>query len=963
MPPFVPRRQLQGTPSKKPTLFDDLDRKSNRRHTLQDNRTFLDQLGDTSSDSSLSDLDSSEFEDVETAAPPKRRKVDENGGHENVDWEDVTPTALASSTSEPSGDLELTLDQSVGVSLTNPHGTKKGPSKIERALRIQIHCMHVQLLVFHSLLRNGWACDRQVQQMLVEHLPPKIKKEVERWKTRSGMDVDVPGSVSTSQGFAKKARSERNGQPRAERNWGGQAEKLEAGAPDLSRGDPLIRLLRILSAYWRKRFSITSLGLRKQGYRPLSVLDAEISSFRDDPHDPQHHGERIKDLEEFREHATRCEGSRDVGAQLFTALLRGLGLSVRMVSSIQPIGFGWSEREEASTHKKKRMSNQSAVNREKMLQIDDEEIDNTSSDESMAKNQKRADGSSQLDEDGISLIEVTPSLPRSLHFDKDLAFPHYWCEVLSPLSNRYIPVESLVLNVVASTPEVLTSFEPRGSKADKSKQVIAYVVGFSADGTAKDITVRYLKRHMWPGKTKGVRMPGDWFKRVMNGYARDEESRTLADDIEDQQELQVFRPNKDVKAKEETLQWYKQSSEFILERFLRRDTCLGPESKPVKIFTTGKGDKAVEEKVFLRQDVLTCKTVEAWNRFGRQVKLGEQPMKMVPVRAVTRNRREEVKQALAQTGQQLKQALYAEVQTEWLIPPPIKDGVIPLNSYNRMDCFVPSMVPRGAVHLPLRGVVSICKRLNVSHAEAVVGFEFKSQRAVPLVSGVVVAAENEQMVMDAWRVVEAERIRKAEGKRTQIAIALWRKFLMGLRVYERVHEEYGENKKNKDEINPFTNRSKNKRTKREAVETNATLNGQGSENVELLHDVVADGETGGGGFIIEDDEASLTETKKRPRETKHALESSATVSISSSAGSASDSGSSTSASMSRRPSHATRRRGPPRKVARTREVTIRSRFFEQNSDGDKDGDGDATRLGVMPRQSKRRPGQKKGDLR
>ena len=95
---------------------------------------------------------------------------------------------------------------------------------------------------------------------------------------------------------------------------------------------------------------------------------------------------------------------------------------------------------------------------------------------------------------------------------------------------------------------------------------------------------------------------------------------------------------------------------------------------------------------------------------------------MVPVRAVTLMRRREVEEAERDTGEKVKQGMYAIDQTEFIIPPPIQNGTIPKNSYGNMDCFVPSMVPKGAVHVPLRSTVRICKRLGIDYAEAVTGF-------------------------------------------------------------------------------------------------------------------------------------------------------------------------------------------------------------------------------------------------
>ena len=121
-------------------------------------------------------------------------------------------------------------------------------------------------------------------------------------------------------------------------------------------------------------------------------------------------------------------------------------------------------------------------------------------------------------------------------------------------------------------------------------------------------------------------------------------------------------------------------------------------------------------------------------------------MKMVSVRALTLRRKREVEEA-ERDGEKLKQGLYALHQTDWIIPPPIENGIIPKNAFGNIDCYVPTMVPKGAVHIPLKSTVRICKRLNIDFAEAVTGFEFGKQIAVPLKVGVVVAKEHEQAVI------------------------------------------------------------------------------------------------------------------------------------------------------------------------------------------------------------------------
>ena len=102
------------------------------------------------------------------------------------------------------------------------------------------------------------------------------------------------------------------------------------------------------------------------------------------------------------------------------------------------------------------------------------------------------------------------------------------------------------------------------------------------------------------------------------------------------------------------------------------------------------------------------------------------------------------------------------------------------------------MCPKGAVHVPYRGAVRVCKRLEVDYAEAVVDFEFGHRMAVPVIQGVVIAEEYYDQVMEQLAKDEAERTRKEDEKRRKKALEMWRKLLMGMRIAERIRQEYGE---------------------------------------------------------------------------------------------------------------------------------------------------------------------------
>ncbi|KAK1070565.1 hypothetical protein LTR74_003990 [Friedmanniomyces endolithicus] len=934
MPPWVSRKRARSPspvptpPSKsarpaakpaKPTLFDTVDAPAKRRKTVEETKKLLDELNED--DDSLSEADSEDFEDV---PPAKRRKTvpatkhnDDGDSDDEMEWEDaIQNDSTAQPTPGPStmlpelviGDVSFSLKEDGGVAdqgIHIPGLGKKGPSKREKFVRIQSHCLHVQSLMWHNTIRNSWLNDAEVQRTLVDGLAEGVKREVTRWNEAMGT-LSMEELVAKKKAAAMKGRGKRKSKGKG-RDWHYDAEHAEQGVPNLSAGDPLLRLLKVLTAYWRKRFAITAPGLRKQGYMAIKRLRDEVKDWEKSKEDVDEHGERIESLAHFRKLAKTCEGSRDVGAQLFAALLRGLGLDTRMVASLQPVGFGFSKTEEAYARRPRKKAG-TVEKAEVMSDSDVVEVKlkkGGSAEESKAKMEKKQqparkpgrgkkdtpisldDSESSLssavsdtgeaplndDEDDLSVIDITPSTPRrkpNKKYDRELAFPNYWVEVCSPATHKYIPVDPIVLSTIASNEDLLQTFEPRGKKAELAKQVMAYTIAFSTDGTAKDVTVRYLRKHQLPGKTKGMRMPAervpiynrkgkvkryedyDWFRTVMAGYARPHRKRTAADDLEEQTDLKPHEPEKQEKeVDKESLLWYKQSADFVLEQHLRREEALLPGSESVKSFTPAgkKGAKSTEIiPVYRREDVVACKTVESWHKEGRALREGQHPLKLVPMRAVTLIRKREMEDALRETGEKLKQGLYSREQTDWIIPPPIRDGVIPKNAFGNMDVYVPTMVPGGAVHVPLKGTAKLCRKLEIDYAEACTGFEFGKQRAVPVLTGVVVAEEHEILLRDAWREEQKEIKRKEDVKRTGVALQWWRKMVLGLRVLERMRVDYEGSGGGQDEVNPFV--AKARREGRKVVDV--------SEQVEVGPD-----EEGGGFFLPGHDEEEVPQHREK----------------------------------------------------------------------------------------------------
>lgn len=129
----------------------------------------------------------------------------------------------------------------------------------------------------------------------------------------------------------------------------GAVSTTESTKSDSAAADPLVHLLGALIHFWKKKFIINAPGLRKNGYSSMTEL-AQILSAQGGLQEGEAGmegltSERIENLRAYREMARKLEGSRDVGAQFFTALLRALGFETRMVFSLQPLGFRFHARE------------------------------------------------------------------------------------------------------------------------------------------------------------------------------------------------------------------------------------------------------------------------------------------------------------------------------------------------------------------------------------------------------------------------------------------------------------------------------------------------------------------------------------------------------------------------------------------------------------------------------------------
>lgn len=267
-------------------------------------------------------------------------------------------------------------------------------------------------------------------------------------------------------------------------------------------------------------------------------------------------------------------------------------------------------------------------------------------------------------------------------------YPVFWIEVLDKAHHKWFPVDPLVTATVAKP----RSFEPPAADRENN---MSYVVAFEEEGSARDVTRRYTKAYN--AKTRKTRVectPGGekWWKRTMRAYSRGWKSDI--DQIEDT-ELAAAEAREPMP---KNIADFKDHPYYALERHLKRNEVLVSDREVGKVAAgrdPGTPGQKKLEGVFRRRDVRVVKSADAWYRLGREVKVGEQPTKTVEAK-----RRAEDDDLEDDLEERAGTNLYTEEQTELYEAPPIVNGRVPRNSFGNLDIFVPSMVPKGGIHLP-----------------------------------------------------------------------------------------------------------------------------------------------------------------------------------------------------------------------------------------------------------------------
>ncbi|KAJ9172973.1 hypothetical protein P3X46_016157 [Hevea brasiliensis] len=372
--------------------------------------------------------------------------------------------------------------------------------------------------------------------------------------------------------------------------------------------------------------------------------------------------------------------------------------------------------------------------------------------------------------------------------------PLHWAEIYCSgenLTGKWVHVDAV--NAIVDGEEKVEA------AAAACKTSLRYVVAFAGHG-AKDVTRRYCMK--WY-KIAPQRINSVWWDAVLAPLRELESGATEeGPEVAEKEKIDIESSERnssvatrnsleDVELETRALteplptnqQAYKSHQLYAIERWLAKCQILHPRG-PILGFCSG-------HPVYPRACVQTLKTKERWLREGLQVKSSELPAKVLKQSGKLKKVKLSEDDDYDDADSRGTIELYGKWQLEPLQLPHAVNGIVPKDERGQVEVWSEKCLPPGTVHLRLPRVFRVAKRLEIDYAPAMVGFEFKNGRSVPVFEGIVVCAEFKDAILEAY--AEEEERRETEEKKIHEAQAIsrWYQLLSSIITRQRLKNCYG----------------------------------------------------------------------------------------------------------------------------------------------------------------------------
>eukprot|EP00172_Hildenbrandia_rubra_P004297 Plantae.Rhodophyta-Hildenbrandia_rubra.ctg841.p1 GENE.Plantae.Rhodophyta-Hildenbrandia_rubra.ctg841~~Plantae.Rhodophyta-Hildenbrandia_rubra.ctg841.p1 ORF type:complete len:718 (+),score=142.61 Plantae.Rhodophyta-Hildenbrandia_rubra.ctg841:3-2156(+) len=317
---------------------------------------------------------------------------------------------------------------------------------------------------------------------------------------------------------------------------------------------------------------------------------------------------------------------------------------------------------------------------------------------------------------------------------------------------------------------------PQGTTSKKKKDIgepalVAHVVA-SWDGRLIDVSRRYSA--YWKG-VEAARAPRNTYANLLKITTGDSSAIEEMDD-EVKEEVQHAEINERVEFESlaadegvpKTQTALKNHPRYVLEKHILKYEFIHPR-EPVL-------GKVGNSCIFPRSNLKLLHTRDRWYRNMRVVSEDATPLKSVNSRS---------------QGQQVKVPLFGEWQTTELVIPPAKNGIVPKTNRNQVELWTEQHLPEGTVHVRRKFSAKVASNLGIDCAPAMLGFEVRGGRSIPIIDGVVVCAEYKELVENGCAEMAKKQAEVIAQKEKEEARKQWRQLFRALRAKQRVKKRYG----------------------------------------------------------------------------------------------------------------------------------------------------------------------------
>ena len=210
------------------------------------------------------------------------------------------------------------------------------------------------------------------------------------------------------------------------------------------------------------------------------------------------------------------------------------------------------------------------------------------------------------------------------------------------------------------------------------------------------------------------------------------------------------------------------------------------------------------ELIYRRSDISVALTAKKWLYEGRKVKEAElsKPAKKVKARkkSAPKTFRALTSYGVSDTSEQKVDDdsfveddgmdwIYGRWQTEKWSPEPVgPDDEIPVNEYKNVEL---TLINPGLVHLEVRGIAKVAKKLAIPYAPCLLGFEGHGGNRTPTIRGIVVHEHNADLLRCAYTEWESQAVEQEHAQRRKAIYGRWKRLIVGMLTKERLDRQYG----------------------------------------------------------------------------------------------------------------------------------------------------------------------------